>query len=202
MFLCEDFRLVGDITQKSVEIIKNKCYKLLWRAEKKITINNYRPPHICWFYCHLKFTQSPSVTAFSNISPFFLRLGWCCSDIPLCHKQVSPTDQDTAPLRWPPDRWTDDFLLQERNTHHPFLLFDLLNFDLHYRCQAGRRGESSAHPPPSITWTLSHCSYHPKQLYCIWELSWLYQTHTHTRTVCTDYCIPNTLCWHTCNACK
>lgn len=25
-------------------------------------------------------------------------------------------------------------------THRPFLLFDLLNFDLHYRCQAGRQG--------------------------------------------------------------
>lgn len=59
-------------------------------------------------------------------------------------------------------------------THRPFLLFDLLNFDLHYRREAG--GSLQLFPPSSITWTLSHCSYHPKQLY-IWKLSWLYHTH-------------------------
>lgn len=51
--------------------------------------------------------------------------------------------------------------------------------------------------PPMITWTLSHCSCHPKQLYFIWELSWLYQPHLHTGTICTDHCIPNAHCRHT-----
>lgn len=112
---------------------------------------------------------------------------------------TSPTSQESALSHWPPDRWIDDFLLRERKTHRPFLLSDLLNFDLHYRCRVWWQGEPScSSSPPMITWTLSHCSCHPKQLYFIWELSWLYQPHIHTGTICTDHCIPNVHCWHTC----
>lgn len=115
------------------------------------------------------------------------RLGWCCSDIPLRHTHTSvtnrPGDRTIALTTWRMD-W-----LPASGTENPPPIFTFLTFWTLICTTAARRGGREslrALPSPSITWTLSQCSYHPKQLYFIWELSWLYQTHIHTRTVCTN----------------
>lgn len=98
---------------------------------------------------------------------FFLQVGLVLQWRPFtpwtkCEHQTRTAHHHTDHLMM---RWTDDLLLQEgKETHRPFLLFDLLNFDLHYRCQAGGLESLPALLPPSITGTLSHCSFHPKQL--------------------------------------
>lgn len=92
---------------------------------------------------------------------------------------TSPTSQESAPSHWPPDRWIDDFLLRERKNPPP--IFTFWPFELWPALPlpglvAGRA--LLLFLPPLITWTLSHCSCHPKQLYFIWELI-VPTTHTH-----------------------
>lgn len=113
-----------------------------------------------------------------------LRLGWCCSDIPFTPlTSVTNKPGETAPSHWPPDGWIDDFLLQERKKKQPTAHFYFLTFWTLTCTTAARRGGREslpALPPPSFTWTLSHCSYHPKQHIChLRAVLIVPNTHTH-----------------------
>lgn len=78
-----------------------------------------------------------------------------------------------------------------KETHRPFLLSDLFELWPALPLPGGGGAPKSLQAllPPSITRTLSHCSYHPEHLHFIWELSWLYQSRTqeHKNSFCTDY---------------
>lgn len=91
--------------------------------------------------------------------------------------RVSDTPGEAAPSHRPPDRWIDDFLLQERKNPPP--IFTFLTFWNFWpaRPLPGEEAERvfPALASSSITWTLSQCSYIPFN--CFWELFWLYQQH-------------------------
>lgn len=95
----------------------------------------------------LRFPRAAFVTAVLMAALLLPQIGLVLQWRPFCSKkQEAPWGEEAAPLHWPPDKrdWWPPTLRME--THRPFLLFDLSNFDLHYRCQAGRQGKSSALP--------------------------------------------------------
>lgn len=111
------------------------------------------------------------------------RWDWFCSDIPSnaeskWHHQVRRWHNRTGHL-------TDELMTSYFKNGNPPPIFTFWPFELWPALPLPGReagGSLQLFPPSSITWTLSHCSYHPKQLY-IWKLSWLYHTHTHKNSL-------------------
>lgn len=136
-----------------------------------------------WFCLSLEFQNMTALLMppFSRLPQVGLVLQWHpLYAINECHQQAR-RDRTIALTTWWMDWWLPASGKEKKKkptAHFYFLTFWTLTCTTAAR--RGGRESLPALPPPSFTWTLSHCSYHPKQhIFHLRAVLIVPNTHTH-----------------------